>query len=257
MTELNFNAGAKTISRDAGSGDFFTNGAAVGDTIYIAAPEDATNNNFFTVNTVAATVLTVDEDITTNVADTTATIYKVGPSVLSVAAYDEVDATITASVVSTVGGQSTTANLDTSSEVTQTISFVSEEINTLDLDTVADAGDIAILSATLSRGGGMAAKMSLGNKIYPTGAVRTRMGDPTVSLNVRALTQTGYRKLWNVIEGDTYEWTTIDSKKVDVPGTAYKQLRMRLTSGSLNKDPSMASQYTGTLNFIVIGELVT
>ena len=154
---------------------------------------------------------------------------------MSVAAYDEVDATITASVVSTVGGQSTTANLDTSSEVTQTISFVSEEINTLDLDTVADAGDIAILSATLSRGGGMAAKMSLGNKIYPTGAVRTRMGDPTVSLNVRALTQGGYRKLWNLIE----------------------QLRMRLTSGSLNKDPSMASQYTGTLNFIVIGELVT
>ena len=103
----------------------------------------------------------------------------------------------------------------------------------------------------------MAAKMPLGSKIYPTGAVRTRMGDPTVSLSVRAMTQAGYRKLWNLIEGDTYEWTTIDAKKVDAPSTAYKQLRMRLTSGSLNKDPSMASQYTGTLNFVVIGELVT
>lgn len=103
----------------------------------------------------------------------------------------------------------------------------------------------------------MAAKMPLGNKIYPTGAVRTRMGNPNVSLNVRALTQGGYRKLWNLIEGDTYEWVTIDSKKVDVPSTAYKQLRMRLTNGSLNKDPSMASQYTSTLNFVVIGELVT
>jgi len=257
ISELNFDIGSKRITRDAGSGDFLTNGAAAGDTIYIAEPEDAANNGFFTVNSVTANVLTVNEAITTNGADTDATIYKVGPSVLPIAAYDAIDATITASVVSTVSGQSTTANLDTSSEVTQTISFVSEEINTLDLDTTADAGDIAILNATLSRGGGMAAKMSLGNKIYPMGAVRTRMGDPTISLNVRALTQTGYRKLWNLIEGDTYEWTTIDAKKVDTPSTAYKQLRMRLTSGSLNKDPSMASQYTGTLNFIVIGELVT
>ena len=83
------------------------------------------------------------------------------------------------------------------------------------------------------------------------------MGTPTLSLTVRALTQTGYRKIWNLIEGGRYEWATIDSKKVDVPGTAYKQLRMRLSNGSLNKDPSMASQYTATLSFIVIGELVT
>ena len=42
------------------------------------------------------------------------------------------DATITASVVSTVEGQSTTANLDTSSEVTQTIRIENEEQNNLD-----------------------------------------------------------------------------------------------------------------------------
>lgn len=46
-------------------------------------------------------------------------------------------------------------------------------------------------------------------------------------------------------------------KKVDSPSTAYKQLRMRLTDGSINKDPSMASQYVASLNFIVIGELVS
>ena len=257
ITELNFNAGAKTITRDAGGGDFITNGAAVGDTIYIADPENAENNGFFTLSVVAGTVLTVNEDITTNTADTDATIYKVGPSVLPIAAYDGTEATITASVVSTVEGQSTTANLDTSSEVTQDILIINESQNTLDLDTMADAGDIAILSASLSRSGGIASQMPLGNKIYPTGAIRTHMGDPTVALNVRAITQTGYRKLWNLIEGGRYEWTTIDSKKVDVPTTAYKQLRMRLVNGSLDKDPSMTSQYTGTLNFVVIGELVT
>ena len=257
ITELNFNAGAKTITRDAGGGDFITNGAAVGDTIYIAGPEDAENNGFFTLSAVAGTVLTVNEDITTNTADTAAAIYKVGPSVLPIAAYEGTEATITTSVVSTVDGQSTTANLATSSEVTQDILIINESQNTLDLDTMADAGDIAILSANLSRSGGIASQMPLGNKIYPTGTIRTHMGDPTVDLSVRAITQAGYRKLWNLIEGGRYEWTTIDSKKVDAPTTAYKQLRMRLVNGSLDKDPSMTSQYVGTLNFVVIGELVT
>lgn len=249
ITELNFNTGAKTITRDLGSGDFLTNGAAVGDTIYIYDAEDSENVGFFTVNSVTGTVLTVNEDITTNTADTSAVIYKIGPSVLPVASYDDIDVTITGSVMTT--------GLAASSEVTQDISFISEEINTLDLDTTADAGDIAILSASLSRSGGMAAEMPLGSKFYPIGAVRTRMGNPSLSVDIRALTQAGYRKLWNLIEGSKYEWVTIDSKKVDAPSTAYKQLRMRLVDGSLQKDPSMASQYVGTLNFVVIGELVT
>ena len=81
-------------------------------------------------------MLTVNEDITTNTEDTSAVIYKIGPSVLPVASYDDIDVTITGSVMTT--------GLAASSEVTQDISFISEEINTLDLDTTADAGDIAI-----------------------------------------------------------------------------------------------------------------
>ena len=135
--------------------------------------------------------------------------------------------------------------------------FESEEHDTLDLDTQADAGHIAIQDANLTRSGGISSLMPLGGKSYPIGTTRPRMGSPSVSLSVRALTQTGYRQLWNLIEGGRYEWVTIDSKKVDVPGTAYKQLRMRLNTGSLKKDPSLASQYTASLSFIVIGELVT
>jgi len=83
------------------------------------------------------------------------------------------------------------------------------------------------------------------------------MGLPKLALTVRALTQTGYRSIWNLIEGDRYEWATIDSKKVDSPDTAYKQLRMRLSDGTINKDPTMAAQYTASLSFIIIGELVS
>lgn len=72
---------------------------------------------------------------------------------MPIASYDGNEATITGSVVSTIEGQSTTANLDTSSEVTQDIRIENETQNTLDLDTTADAGDIAILSANISRGG--------------------------------------------------------------------------------------------------------
>ena len=99
--------------------------------------------------------------------------------------------------------------------------------------------------------------MALGNRRYPIGTTRTRLGHPTLSLSIRVLNQAGYRNLWNLIEGDRYNWVTIDSKKVDTPGTAYKQVRMRLVDGTLTKDPSMASQYTASLSFIVIGELVT
>ena len=184
-------------------------------------------------------------------------IYKVNGPTLPIASYDANVPTITCAVGQAKATPTTSQSLTISSTVTQALRFVSEEYNTLDFDTQADAGHITIQSANLKRGGGLNSLMSLGGKSYPVGTTRTKMGTPIVSLNVRALTQTGYRQLWNLIEGGRYEWATIDSKKVDVPGTAYKQLRMRLSDGSLAKDPSMASQYTASLNFVVIGELVT
>ena len=257
ITELNFNASAKTITRDAGAGDFITNGAVVGDTIYIDDPEDAANNGFFTVNAVTGTVLTVNESVTTNTADTTAKIYKVGPSVLPVASYASTIPTITCSVISTKDEQNTTSDLHTSSEVTQDLLIADESFNTLDLDTIAASGDIAILNVNLNRSGGLSTSMPLGGKTYPVGVTRTKMGEPLLNASIRILTQTGYRKIWNLVEGGRYQWITIDSKKVDLPSNAYKQLRLRLKDGSIDKEPSLASQYTASLNFVVIGELVS
>ena len=99
--------------------------------------------------------------------------------------------------------------------------------------------------------------MPLGGKTYPVGVTRTKMGEPLLNASIRILTQTGYRKIWNLVEGGRYQWITIDSKKVDLPSNAYKQLRLRLKDGSIDKEPSLASQYTASLNFVVIGELVS
>ena len=251
---------AETITATAGGEDkFIDNGARVGDTIFINTPEDADNNGIYTLSGVTTTRLDVNEDIdTTNTADTTADIITVAGPTLPIASYESgLTPTITCQVVSRKVGDYTTDELDNSSEVTQTITIVSEVIHTLDLDSMVDSGDIAILNANLSRSGGLASRMPLGSRAYPISPTRTSLGLPTMAVSVRTLTQTGYRKIWNLIEGDRYEWSTIDSKKVDVPATAYKQLRLRLSNGNLNKDPTMSNQYVATLNFIVIGELVT
>jgi hypothetical protein len=251
---------AETITATAGGENkFIDNGARVGDTIFINTPDDANNNGIYTLKSVAADAIGVNEDIdTSDSADTTADIITVAGPTLPIASYESgITPEITCQVVSRKVGDYTTDELDNSSEVTQTITIVSEVIHTLDLDTMVDNGDLAILSANLSRSGGLASRMPLGSRAYPISPTRTSLGLPTMAVSVRTLTQTGYRKIWNLIEGDRYEWSTIDSKKVDSPSTAYKQLRLRLSNGNLNKDPAMANQYVASLNFIVIGELVS
>ena len=250
---------AETLDAGVSEAKFIDNGARVGDTIFINTPENANNNGIYTLSEVTTTRLKVNEDIdTTNADDTTADIITVAGPTLPIASYESgLTPTITCQVVSRKVGDYTTDELDNSSEVTQTITIVSEVIHTLDLDTMVDNGDLAILSANLSRSGGLASRMPLGSRAYPISPTRTSLGLPTMAVSVRTLTQTGYRKIWNLIEGDRYEWSTIDSKKVDSPSTAYKQLRLRLSNGNLNKDPAMANQYVASLNFVVIGELVS
>ena len=147
--------------------------------------------------------------------------------------------------------------LDTSSEVTQKVTFESEALHTLDLDSLANSQNISIQNASLKRSGGVQGTMPLGNRRYPVGTTRTRLGMPLLSVQLRILDQTGYRALWSLVEGDRYNWVTIDSKKVDLPSNAYKQLRLRLLDGTINKSPSLASQYTASLQFVVVGELVS
>tara|TARA_X000001382_G_scaffold30976_1_gene19930 strand:+ start:1756 stop:5178 length:3423 start_codon:yes stop_codon:yes gene_type:complete len=124
---------------------------------------------------------------------------------------------------------------------------------TLDLDSLAVA-DIAILNTSISRSGGVNAAMALGDRKYPITGFNTKLGNITLNANIRVLTQTGFRQIWSLIEGDRYDFVFLDSSQIDTPTTVYKSYRLKLTSGSINKSPDNASQYLAALKFVVVGE---
>jgi hypothetical protein len=253
-----FHTGNKTITNSGGT--FLTDGFVPGDTIWLdGSLEDSANNGFYTIASVTATVITVNEDdlVTGDGSDDNVSIYKINGPTLPVASYTENSATITCDVRQALASQETGHVFQDGDDVTQVIRFVSEAYSTLDLDYEDRLGNVAIQGANYKRGGGIDSLMALGGKQYPISTTRTKMGTPLLSVNVRIMTQTGYRLIWNLIEGGRYEWVTIDSKKIDLPDNAYKELRLRLVDGTIDKDPSMASEYTANMNFIVIGELVS
>ena len=128
---------------------------------------------------------------------------------------------------------------------------------TLDLDTLADASNIAIEKVNLTRSGGISAQMPLGIRRYPVGVTRTKLGVPKVSIQAKALDQTGYRALFSLVEGNRYDYVFLDSKKLDSPTTSYRTLRMRLESGNLTKDTVDPNVYLANLNFVILGEDVS
>ena len=142
-------------------------------------------------------------------------------------------------------------------------SSVMVQPTTLDLDTVATYGehlastDIAILSANISRDGGLTTVMPLGERKYPVGVTRTTMGLPTMNVQLRIFSQKAYERILSLIEGDTYDYAFMDSNKVDTPASAYVTFRLKYISGTLDKSPDLASEYLATLNFVIIGEAVT
>jgi hypothetical protein len=144
-----------------------------------------------------------------------------------------------------------------------TTSSVMVQPEALDLNTVATyrthltTSDIAILRADMTRDGGLATVMPLGERKYPVGLTRTTMGLPTMGTEIRVLSQTGYKSLLSLIEGDTYDYTFMDSTQVDTPTSAYVTFRMKYVSGNLRKSPDIANEYLATLNFVIVGEAVT
>ena len=125
---------------------------------------------------------------------------------------------------------------------------------TLDLDAQLDAGNIAINNVNLSRSGGLSTNMPLGVRRYPVAGVRTSMGNPTLSCEVRTLNDTGFTKIFSLLEGGIYDYVFLDTKKVDSPSTAFKSFKMRLLSGSINKSSELANQYKASLQFAIVGE---
>ena len=130
-------------------------------------------------------------------------------------------------------------------------------LNTLDLNTLADSGDISISNYSIKRNGGASATMPLGDRRYPIGGTASRLGVVDMTVNIRILTQAGYRQIYSLIEGDRYDYVFLESNDVDTPSSAYKSYRMKLNSGTLNKTSELASQYTAALNLLVLGEEIS
>ena len=140
--------------------------------------------------------------------------------------------------------------------------------NVLDLVTSTDydtgtsentltSSDIAILDVSKSRRGGVVAQMPLGSRKYPLAVTRSKVGLPTLVVRLRVLSTTGLRKIRSLIEGDTYDFVFIDSNQVDSPGTVDVTYKLKFTDGSLDRTPSMASEYEANLNFVIVGEGVS
>ena len=140
--------------------------------------------------------------------------------------------------------------------------------NVLDLSTVTDydtdsstnsltSADISILSAVKSRSGGLSATMPLGADKYPVNVIRNKSGLPTMSVSLRLHTSTALRRIRSLIEGDTYDYAFIDSNQIDSVNTNEVTYRMKLSDGTLTKNPELANEYTADLNFIIVGEDVS
>ena len=134
---------------------------------------------------------------------------------------------------------------------------ISTAPKTLDLDTLAETSSIAIEKVNLTRSGGISTQMPLGIRRYPVGVTRTKLGIPKVTVQAKALDQTGYRALFSLVEGNRYDYVFLDSKKLDSPTTSYRTLRMRLESGNLTKDTVDPNVYLANLNFVILGEDVS
>jgi hypothetical protein len=136
-------------------------------------------------------------------------------------------------------------------------SVISTAPKTLNLDDLALASNIAIEKVNLTRSGGISTQMPLGIRRYPVGVTRTKLGVPKVTVQAKALDQTGYRALFSLVEGNRYDYVFLDSKKLDSPTTSYRTLRMRLESGNLTKDTVDPNVYLANLNFVILGEDVS
>ena len=135
---------------------------------------------------------------------------------------------------------------------TSSVEIITVEPNTLDLDRL---DGIVINNYSLARSGGTSSQMPLGARRYPVGNTRVSIGMPQLTMNLRMVTQEGYRTIYNLIEGDTYDYVFFDTDQV-ASSTAYRQLKLQMLSGSIKQSPDLAGQYIADLTFSVLGEEV-
>lgn len=237
-------------------------GFYVGDTIKIggtanngtnAAPNTATITDMLTGSATNDTILVdinlTDETVQASIIRSDHALKPVPVAIYNSASTDKVTFTL-----GVLDDSETLITAGSSVNSTDTTTVTVSYPKTLDLDTELDAGRIAINNVNLTRSGGLSANMPLGIRRYPVAGVRTSMGNPTLSCEVRTLSDAGFTKIFALLEGGVYDYVFLDTKKIDSPSTAFKSFKMRLLSGSINKTSDLANQYTASLQFAIVGE---
>ena len=128
---------------------------------------------------------------------------------------------------------------------------VQEELN---LDELMGLNHLALLSSNYNRAGGLDGKVPLGKQIYPIGTIRTNSGMPTLNLNFKILSQTGLRTIWNIIEGNRYDYCYIGTDRIDAPTTNHRTFVLKMVNGTVTKTTDDSKYYNATLSFMIIGE---
>ena len=225
-------------------------GLRAGDKVIVTGSPVAANNGTKTVASVTEDLLVVEETLVDDTAETI-TFERDTSHIVSVpvAAYGAQTNIITHDVVDDNAQTSVATS-------TQTIHVLSDNTMTYTLTTDVDAGDIAILNTTLSRSGGLTPVMTTGDRRYPLGLARTKLGLPTLTMNVRIMSNEGLRNMWSLVEGDRFAWVTLKKHLIDAPEPLlpYRTLRLKPISASLSKTPTDNKDYTASLTFVVMGE---
>ena len=236
------NSGADEIESTAI--DFIAAGFGPGDTITV---ENSSNDGVYTIQkieTVSGThSLYLNEELPVAESGTSATIFTTQPAI-SVAASTAGSAKISLDVED---------NLSSTAAAPVNIFTTFRDQTSLDLNALADSGNIAIQSASLSRSGGINAAMPLGERRYPPNAVHTRHGLPKLSMTVRVIDDTGFNRIYRLLN-NSYNYGIYQHH--DTTFTSWVKYRLKLENFTVNRDPQNLQHQVVNISFFIVGEEV-
>ena len=236
---------AKNVGADTITGvDWIGAGFGPGDTITV---ESSSNDGVYTIQKLETTsgpvhTMYLNEELV--VAETaTATISTTQPAI-SVAASAAGTAKISLNVLDNLAGVGPAA---------VNIFTTFRDQTSLDLNALADTGNIAIQNASLSRNGGINAAMPLGERRYPPNAVHTRHGLPKLSMTVRVIDDTGFNRIYRLLN-NSYNYAIYQHH--DTTFTSWVKYRLKLENFTVNRDPQNLQHQVVNASFFVVGEEV-
>lgn len=141
-----------------------------------------------------------------------------------------------------------------STTASHTMKIKYQKPKSIDIDELIANNHLTVENSSLSRSGGLEGRVPIGQQIYPVGVIRTNSGMPTLNVTLKALSQTGLRALWNMLEANRYDYVFINSKRIDTPTTAHRTLIVKPINGKIDKSGSDGKYYSVSMTFMALGE---